>query len=205
MKALILVDIQNDFLPGGALAVPNGDEILPVVEGLFGRFTLVVATQDWHPADHCSFADNHPGRQPGEVIEVNGLSQNLWPRHCVQNTPGAELAAPLKAHRIDLVLKKGEDSEIDSYSGFFDNGHRRETGLTDWLREHRVESVFLAGLAANICVRATALDAIRCGFHTTLIRDATRGVDLQPGDVQRAFDEMQEAGVQFLTSRELPF
>lgn len=195
VKALILVDLQNDFCPGGALPVPEGDRVIPVVNRLLGRFGLVVATQDWHPPDHGSFAANHPGRKAGEAIDLNGLPQILWPVHCVQNTPGADFHPALDRGRIERVFQKGTDPAIDSYSGFFDNGRRRATGLADFLRERRVTDVFVCGLATDYCVKATALDAAALGFRTHLVDDACRGVQLRPGDIARAIAEMRAAGV----------
>jgi nicotinamidase/pyrazinamidase len=196
MNALILVDIQNDFVPGGVLAVPEGDRIVPIVNRLQDRFELIVATQDWHPADHGSFAANHIGKNPGDVIELNGLPQILWPVHCVQGSKGAEFAPGLHRERWDRVFVKGADAGVDSYSGFFDNGHRQATGLGDYLREKGVTDVYVAGLATDYCVKFTALDALELGFRTHLIEDACRGVNLHPGDVQKAIEEMKTAGVQ---------
>lgn len=195
MKALILVDIQNDFLPGGALAVPDGDQIIPVVNRLQRLFPLVVATQDWHPSNHGSFAANHPGQQVFAQIDLHGLPQTLWPVHCVQHTPGAELAATLERDRIAQVFPKGTDPAVDSYSGLFDNGHRKTTGLGEWLRAQGVREVFVCGLATDYCVKFTALDAMQMGFQTHLIEDASRGVNLRPDDVQQAVEEMKRAGV----------
>jgi len=195
MSALIVVDLQNDFCPGGALPVPEGDRVIPVVNRLVPRFDLVVATQDWHPPDHGSFAANHPARKVGELIEINGLPQVLWPVHCVQNTPGAEFHPGLDRSRVVRVFQKGTDPGIDSYSGFFDNGRRKATGLGDFLRERRVTDVFVCGLATDYCVKCTAMDAAGLGFRTHLIEDACRGVELQPGDVARATAEMRAAGV----------
>jgi len=203
MNALILVDIQNDFLPGGALPVPDGDAIIPVVNRLQARFDRVVATQDWHPPDHGSFAANHPARKPGERIDLYGLSQILWPVHCVQGTRGADFALSIERSRWDKVVPKGTDPTIDSYSGFFDNGHRKATGLGDYLHEHGVTEVYVAGLATDYCVKFTALDAVQLGFRTHLIEDACRGVNLQPGDVERAIAEMRNAGVEIAASSEL--
>jgi len=203
VNALILVDIQNDFVPGGALAVPEGDAIAPLVNCLQPRFDLVVATQDWHPADHASFAANCPGRQPGEVIDLQGLPQILWPAHCVQGTPGADFASGLNRERWDRVFVKGTDPVIDSYSGFFDNGHRQATGLGDYLREKGVTDVYVVGLATDYCVKFTALDALQLGFRVHLIEDACRGVNLQPGDVDRAIAEMRGAGVRITHAAEL--
>ncbi|MDO8545543.1 MAG: bifunctional nicotinamidase/pyrazinamidase [Opitutaceae bacterium] len=204
MKALILVDIQNDFLPGGALPVPQGDEVIPVANRVQREFELIVATQDWHPANHGSFAACHPGRKPGQMAQLGGLPQILWPTHCVQGTDGAAFAADLETKRIARVFPKGTDPEIDSYSGFFDNGHRKATGLGDFLRGRGVTDVYLLGLATDYCVKATALDARQLGFTTHLILDGCRGVNLNPGDVDRAVDDMRAAGVQVTASRALP-
>lgn len=193
-SALILVDIQYDFIPGGALAVDDGHAVVPTANRVQSRFDLVVATQDWHPPDHGSFASNHPGRKPGEMTELGGLPQVLWPDHCVQGTPGAEFHESLDLSRIARVFRKGTDPEIDSYSGFFDNGHRKSTGLGEYLREQGVRSVFVMGLATDYCVRWTALDAIQLGFRTHLIEDGSRGVELKPGDVAAAVDEVRTAG-----------
>jgi nicotinamidase/pyrazinamidase len=203
MKALVVVDVQNDFLPGGALAVPDGDAVIPVVNRLMPRFPLVVATQDWHPPDHGSFAANHPGRAVFEQIQLNGLPQTLWPVHCVQGTPGAELAAALARDRIAKVFPKGTDPGIDSYSGLFDNGHRRSTGLGEWLRARGVTDLYVCGLATDYCVKFTALDAVQMGFKTHLIEDACRGVNLRPGDVADALATMQRAGVALVRSADL--
>jgi nicotinamidase/pyrazinamidase len=195
MNALLIIDIQNDFCPGGALPVPEGDRIIPVVNDLLGKFDLAVATQDWHPADHGSFAANHPGKTPGDIIKLAGLSQFLWPVHCVQGTPGAELHPSLNVSAIERVFRKGDDPQIDSYSGFFDNGRRKGTGLAEYLQSRGVDSVYLCGLATDFCVKFTALDAVQLGFKTYLIADASRGVNMIPGDVDRAIAEMEENGV----------
>jgi nicotinamidase/pyrazinamidase len=203
MKALILVDIQNDFLPSGALAVPNGDEVIPVANQLQRVFPLVVATQDWHPPNHGSFAANHPGRKIFEQIDLNGLPQTLWPVHCVQNTAGAQLAPGLHRERIAKVFPKGTDPAVDSYSGLFDNGRRHSTRLGEWLKAQDVAEVYVCGLATDYCVKFTALDAARMGFKTYLIEDASRGVNLRPEDVPRGIEEMQQAGIKIVTSTEL--
>src|SRR5690348_16174351 len=166
MNALVLVDIQNDFVPGGTLAVPEGDRIVPICDRLQDCFDLVVATQDWHPRDHGSFAANHPGRKVGDVIDLNGLRQILWPVHCVQNTPGAAFVPGLDTQRVQRIFQKGTDPAIDSYSGFFDNGHRKATGLGEYLKERAVSDVYVAGLATDYCVKFTALDATQLGFKT---------------------------------------
>ena len=195
MKALIIVDVQNDFCPGGTLPVPEGDRVVEVINRIQPGFDLVVATQDWHPADHGSFAANHPGRRPGEQIELAGLPQILWPVHCVQGTPGAELHPGLDRSQIARVFPKGTDPKVDSYSGFFDNGRRSSTGLGEYLKGQGVTEVCVAGLATDYCVKATALDAVGLGFKTYLVEDACRGVELRPGDVRRAIDEMRQQGV----------
>lgn len=203
MNALIIVDIQNDFLPGGALAVPHGDEVIPVVNRIQSRFDLVVATQDWHPPDHGSFAANHPGKMIYDQVELNGLPQTLWPVHCVQNTPGAELAPHLDRSRIAKVFRKGTDPRIDSYSGLFDNGHRKSTGLGEWLKERGITEAFVCGLATDYCVKFTALDAVQFGFRTTLIEDASRGVNIEANDVSEAIEVLKQAGVKIVASGEL--
>jgi nicotinamidase/pyrazinamidase len=203
MRALILVDIQNDFVPGGALAVPGGDEVVEIANDLQLRFDLVVATQDWHPDDHGSFAANHPGKKPGDVIELNGLRQVLWPVHCVQETRGALFVGTLHTGRIDHVFQKGTDPAIDSYSGFFDNGHRRSTGLADYLKSQGVTDLYVAGLATDYCIKFTALDARKLRFNTFLIEDACRGVNLRPGDVDAAVEEIRRAGVEIVQSHQV--
>lgn len=200
MRALVLVDLQHDFCPGGALAVSAGHETIPVANRLMSRFSTVVATQDWHPPDHGSFAVNQPGKRPYDVIELSGLSQVLWPPHCVQGTRGAELHDELDTTRVARVFRKGTDPAIDSYSGFFDNGRRRSTGMGEWLSAQGVEHVFVLGLATDYCVRATAIDARQLGLEVSLVADGCRGVELQPGDSARAIDEMRAAGCAIVSS-----
>ena len=200
MRAFIVVDVQYDFLPGGALAVPEGDQVIPVINALMPKFNLVVATQDWHPANHGSFATNHPNKNPGEVIDLNGLAQVLWPVHCVEGTHGAELSVDLDRNRIQRIFQKGTDPGIDSYSGFFDNGHRKSTGLAEYLRSRDVDDVYIAGLTTDYCAKFTALDAIKENFNTWLFIDATRAVNLQAGDFEKAIGEMKENGVHILDS-----
>ncbi|RPD51514.1 bifunctional nicotinamidase/pyrazinamidase [Paracnuella aquatica] len=177
MRALIVVDIQPDFLPGGALAVPGGDEVIPLINFLMPQFDLVVATQDWHPPRHGSFASSHAGAKVFEMTDLNGLQQMLWPDHCVQETAGAQLAKELNTALIEAIFRKGMDPQIDSYSGFYDNGHRKATGLSGYLKEKGIKDVFVCGLAADYCVYFTAIDALREGFNTTIIVDATRPID----------------------------
>lgn len=203
MKALLLTDIQNDFLPGGALAARNGQEVIPVANRLAACFERVYATQDWHPADHGSFAANHAGREPFEIGELGGLEQTLWPIHCVQESRGAELAEALDRSRIDRVFRKGTDRQIDSYSAFFDNGHRKATELGDFLKEEGVDELYLVGLATDYCVKHTALDARQLGFRTVVVVDGCRGVEAQPGDVEVALQEMVRVGVELRRSDEV--
>jgi nicotinamidase/pyrazinamidase len=200
MDALLVVDIQNDFLPGGALAVPEGDQVIPIANRLMECFTLVLATQDWHPANHGSFAANHPNRQPGEVIDLNGIMQVLWPVHCVQGSYGAAFSTQFRTERLSEVFRKGIDPGIDSYSGFFDNGRKRSTGLAEYLRGRSVDELFICGLATDYCVKFSALDSIDCGIRTRVIEDACRGVNLQPGDSAAAIAEIRNAGVSIVES-----
>lgn len=199
-RALILVDIQNDFMPTGALPVPDGDAVVQVANAAQHHFDLIVSTQDFHPKNHGSFAANHSGRSPGEVIKLHGLKQVLWPTHCVQGTHGADFVAELNTTRIARVFPKGVHPTVDSYSGFFDNGHRHNTGLSAYLRKQCVDTVYLLGVATDYCIKFTALDARSEGFKTYLVEDGCRGVDLQPGDSQAAIHTMCEAGVQIITS-----
>ena len=203
MRALVLVDLQYDFMPGGALAVARGDETVPVAQRLMPRFDIVVATQDWHPRDHRSFAANHAGKQPGELIELDGLPQVLWPVHCVQGSRGADLHDQLERSRITAVFRKGLDPAIDSYSGFFDNGHKKATGLDAWLKQKKITKLYVLGLATDYCVKFTTLDARQLGYETFLVEDGCRGVNLQPGDDLRALDEMRAAGATVIDSDRL--
>lgn len=205
MKALILVDLQNDFCALGALEVKEGNAVVPIANRLMDAklFDLVIATQDWHPANHKSFAANHLFRKPGQVIDLNGLPQVLWTIHCVQDSFGAEFVDELNTDLIDTIFQKGTDVEIDSYSGFFDNGKLKSTGLGAFLKEKEVAEVYVLGLATDYCVKFTALDANDLGFKTYLIADACRGVDLKEGDVDKALEEMEKQGVTMVSSTNL--
>jgi nicotinamidase/pyrazinamidase len=203
VRALILVDIQNDFVPGGALAVKEGDKIAAKANLLMSQFDVVVATQDWHPAKHGSFAANHEGKNVGEFIDLDGLNQILWPTHCVEGSEGAEFVKDLATDKIDKVFQKGTDPQIDSYSGFFDNGHKKGTGLKEYLEEKNIGDVYVLGLATDYCVKFTALDANKLGFNTFLVKDASRGVDIQAGDVDKAIKEMEDKGIQIVDSDEV--
>ena len=203
MKVLIVVDIQNDFLPGGSLAVGQGDEVIPIINQLMDKFELVVATQDWHPAEHGSFASNHKGRKPGDQIELFGLNQILWPDHCIQNSSGAEFSRELNVSSIDKIIQKGTDMLIDSYSGFFDNGKKKDTGLDGYLKENKVETVFVVGLATDYCVKYTAMDAKELGYRTFIVPDATRAVNLHKNDFEKSIEEMLTLGIGTFKSSEL--
>ena len=198
--ALILVDLQNDFCKHGALEVPDGDAVVPIANRLLEKFDVVVATQDFHPANHGSFAANHPWRKPGQVIDLEGLPQLLWPIHCVEHSFGAEFVRELHIDKIHHVFPKGTNPNIDSYSGFFDNGHRAETGLGAFLKQENVKQVFVLGLATDYCVKFTALDALGLDFETFLIEDACRGVNLQPNDVKETIELLQNKGVHIVQS-----
>lgn len=200
---LLIVDVQNDFIPGGALAVTGGDEVVPVINDLQKKFDHIVATQDFHPADHGSFALNYADKNPGDLIELGGLSQVLWPAHCVQGTRGADFHPDLNREKWSNIFQKGKNPEVDSYSGFFDNAKRGDTGLGAYLQKSGVEQVFVCGLALDYCVKFTALDAIELGFETILITDATRPVNLAPEDGNLALKELKSKGVKLITSNEL--
>lgn len=193
--ALIVIDVQNDFCPGGALAVPGGDEIVPLVNTLMGRFPLVVATQDWHPPGHASFASSHPGKNPFDTIVMGEGMQTLWPDHCVQGTPGAELHPALDPRPPALVLRKGMDPLVDSYSAFRDNDRRCVTGLHGYLQARSVRTLFLCGLATDYCVHYTAVDARELDYDVSIIIDACRAIDAPTGSAARRLDELRRAGV----------
>jgi len=201
MHALIIVDIQHDFTPGGKLAVPLGDEIIPLVNALQESFSLVVATQDWHPKNHKSFASSHPGKNPFEKIMLHGMSQVLWPDHCIQGSAGAKLHSDLNGNKIEAIFRKGMDPEIDSYSGFYDNGYKKSTGLAGYLRERKVQKVYVCGLAADYCVSYTAKDALKENFETYIIEDATRPI--APEGFEKAKDEILSSGGQIIKSEML--
>lgn len=202
-QALLLIDIQNDFVQGGALAVPDGMEIIAIANRLMPRFNQVIATQDWHPHNHRSFASQNPGVALYSHFDLDGLPQTAWPDHCIQNTFGAELVDILDQKHIHHRVFKGTDRVIDSYSGFFDNGHRRSTGLSDLLRKHLINEVFVLGLATDYCVLYSVLDAIQEGFQTTVVTDACRGVGLNANDIPLAWSRMKQAGAQLIESSQL--
>lgn len=202
-KALVMVDLQNDFCKGGSFAVPHGEDVISLANQLQPYFELVLATQDWHPANHTSFAANHPDYGVGDVLIIDDIKQILWPEHCIQNTNGAAFHHDLDITRVSKFFHKGVDYTIDSYSAFFDNAHKRSTGLSDYLRNEGVTDVYLLGLATDYCVAYSSLDAIHLGFNVYVIEDACRGIELNAGDVARAMDEMRSAGVKIIQSADI--
>ena len=201
-SALLMIDIQNDFCPGGALAVADGDAVVAISNNLQSKFGVRVLTQDWHPADHSSFADNHEGAEPFSMTEMPYGPQVLWPRHCVIGSDGAEFHKQLEVDTADMIIRKGFRSGIDSYSAFFENDHETQTGLAGYLRERGVDHVYLTGLATDFCVCYSALDAVKQGFQATVIEDACRAIDLD-GSLAAARTNMEEAGVKFVQSSAL--
>jgi nicotinamidase/pyrazinamidase len=193
-SVLIIVDVQNDFVSGGALAVPDGDAVVPVINRLSRRFHNVILTQDWHPAGHASFASSHAGRQPFESIELAYGRQVLWPDHCIQGTTGAALHPSLAVPHAQMVVRKGHRRDVDSYSAFLEADRATSTGLAGCLRERGLQRCFIVGLATDFCVAWTALDARRLGFEATVIEDACRGIDTA-GSLVQAWSEMETAGV----------
>ena len=192
--ALIVIDVQHDFLPGGSLAVKNGDQVIPVINRLTPHFGMVILTQDWHPANHISFADQHDGKQAFETIALPYGPQTLWPRHCVQSTDGAELSKDLNIPHAQLIIRKGFHQNVDSYSAFLEADRKTSTGLMGYLRERDVQHVYLCGLATDFCVAWSALDARTYGFEATVIEDASGAIDLN-GSLQKAWNDMQQVGV----------
>lgn len=203
MRALLVVDLQNDFMPFGSLPVAQGDETVPFANRLMPVFDVVVATQDWHPPDSVSFASNHAGHDPGDVVEVGGIEQILWPDHCVRSTPGASFHSGLDIVPIDLVIHKGVDPMIDSYSAFFDNRHQRSTGLAHELRKRGVDDVAVMGLATDYCVLYSTRDALGLGFRVSVVVDGCRAVEVEPGDGERAVEEMRARGARIVTAYEI--
>jgi nicotinamidase/pyrazinamidase len=201
MKAFLIVDVQNDFMPGGSLEVPQGDIIVPLINRLQGYFDLVVATQDWHPQNHKSFASNHSNAKPYEEISLHGMKQILWPDHCVQGSKGAEFHPGLELNKTAAIFRKGMDPEIDSYSGFYDNNHQISTGLSGYLKEKGVTEIYCCGLAADICVYYTIRDAMTSGFSATLVEDASRPLSI---DIFSSLKkELAYAGVRIVKSNEI--
>lgn len=201
-KALIIVDVQNDFCPEGALPVPDGDKIIPVINKISEDFDKVIATQDWHPQKHISFASTH-NKEPYQTIEVKNGTQVLWPDHCIQGTPGADFHRNLILDSVDLIIRKGTDLNLDSYSALLENDKQTETGLQYYLKGLNINDIYLCGLATDYCVYFSALDAKNAGFNTTVILDACRGVDVPEGNIEKALDDMKSKGIQIINHEEL--
>lgn len=202
-KALIIIDVQNDFCPGGALAVPEGDKIIPVINKLSEKFEKVVATQDWHPEDHISFASNHPGKKEYDVIEHEEIEQVLWPEHCVPGTKGADFHPDLYTEKIDLIIRKGNNSDIDSYSAFRENDKKTITGLEGYLKNLGIKETYICGLALDYCVFYSAMDSKQLGFTTNVIINATKGIDSPGGNIDKALRKMKEADIQTIKSKDI--
>ena len=201
MQALLLIDVQPDFMPNGNLPVPDGDSILPIINLVQSHFDLVVATQDWHPKKHISFANNHSGKKEFDIITIDGLSQTLWPTHCVQKTPGAALHPKLNDQAIEAIFRKGTSVEIDSYSAFYDNAHLKSTGLTGYLKDKGVREIYFCGLAADICVYFSIIDALNEGFKCIVINEAVQALDNDVYHQQQI--ELRKKGVIFIGVKEL--
>jgi nicotinamidase/pyrazinamidase len=202
-KALILVDLQNDFCRGGSLEVPDGDAVIPVANRLQACFDLVIATQDWHPPGHVSFASAHPGKKMGDTVLVDNIVQELWPEHCIQGSQGAEFHPKLMTQHIHKLIHKGTDPKIDSYSTFFDNEHLRSTGLEAYLRQEGIDEIYIMGLATDYCVKYSCRDAVKLGFKVYVIEDGCRGVGLRAGDIEKAMEEMRSEGVKVIQSKDI--
>lgn len=202
MKALLIVDVQNDFCPSGALEVPGGDTIIPVINKLSATFDAVIQTQDWHPGGHSSFASTHEGKDPFETVEMSYGSQVLWPDHCVQGSEGATFHPDLQTDRSQLIIRKGFRKDIDSYSAFFENDDTTSTGLTGYLRERDIDTLYAVGLATDFCVKWSVLDGIKEGFDLYVVEDAVKGIDIE-GSVEQAWSEMLDAGAEKVSSEDL--
>ena len=202
MKALLIVDVQNDFCPGGALEVPGGDTVVPVINKLIDKFDTIIQTQDWHPAGHSSFASSHKGKDPFDTIEVDYGTQVLWPDHCVQGSEGADFHHDLNIKKTQVIIRKGFRKEIDSYSTFFENDQKTTTGLTGYLKQRGITDLYTVGLATDFCVKWSILDGIDEGFTMHIVEDAVKGIDLD-GSVEQAWKEMKEKGVKVTSSEEI--
>ena len=202
MNALLIVDVQNDFCPGGALEVPRGDEVVPVINTLNKKFENVIQTQDWHPKGHWSFASSYKDKEPFGTAELNYGEQVLWPDHCVQQTKGAEFHPNLDTQPTQLIIRKGFRESIDSYSAFYENDHETSTGLAGYLNDRNIDTLYVTGLATDFCVKWSVIDGIKEGFTVYVVEDAIRGIDVD-GSLKQALDEMKQAGAKFVTSDKL--
>ena len=199
MNALLIVDVQNDFCPGGALEVPNGDQVVPVINKLTEQFDNIVQTQDWHPKGHYSFASTYDGKEPFETTQLEYGEQVLWPDHCVQNSKGAEFHPDLKTKPSQMIVRKGFRTHIDSYSAFYENDHKTKTGLTGYLKDRNIDTLYVGGLATDFCVKWSVIDGCKEGFKVYVIEDAIKGIDIE-GSVDQALKEMKDAGAEFIKS-----
>ncbi len=203
-KALLIVDLQNDFCPGGSLAVPGGDTVVPVINNIINRFSTVVATQDWHPPGHVSFSSSHEGKSPFDTVSAGGVEQTLWPDHCVRETEGARLHPGLDTRNVGLILRKGAGADMDSYSAFFENDRATSTGLSFYFKGLGIRTVYVCGLALDVCVYYTVMDGLGLGFSMVLVEDGCRGVDVPEGSVVTRMKAMRDGGALIQTSRDLP-
>lgn len=201
MKTLVIVDAQNDFMPGGSLEVADGDKIIPIINDIIPKFDLVIATQDWHPKSHKSFAVNHKDKELFQEIEWKGIKQTLWPIHCVQNSRGAEIHKEINSENIEAIFRKGTDINIDSYSAFYDNGHKKSTGLAGYLKEKKAQDLYFTGLAADVCVYFTMKDAVNEGFNVNLIIEGTKALDDKT--FKNQLEELKEKGVKVVSADNL--
>ncbi|MGM0497822.1 MAG: bifunctional nicotinamidase/pyrazinamidase [Bacteroidota bacterium] len=202
MRALLIVDVQNDFCPGGALEVPKGDEVVPVINKLTKKFDNIIQTQDWHPIGHYSFASSYEGKKPFETIELDYGEQVLWPDHCVQNKKGSEFHPDLNTQPTQMIVRKGFRTHIDSYSAFYENDHKTKTGLAGYLRDRNIDTLYVSGLATDFCVKWSVVDGCKEGFKVYVIEDAIRGIDID-GSVEKTLKEMKEAGAEFIKSSDI--
>lgn len=200
IKALCVIDVQNDFCPGGSLEVPQGDEIIPIVNSISPLFTEVIATKDWHPEGHISFASSYTDKKPMDTVERDGETEVLWPDHCIKGSRGAEFHPDLDIVPITLILHKGFRKDLDSYSAIFENDHQTPTGLEFYLKGLHIDEIFICGLAADVCVYFSVMDSLKQGFKVNLIEDATRGVDQPAGSLEKAMDTMRKEGARFIRS-----
>lgn len=203
MKALIVVDMQNDFMSWGSLPTPHAETLIPTINQLMEKFPLVLATKDWHPKAHVSFAENHKGKKVGDTIQLGPIEQILWPVHCVQDTEGAAFAPGLNTENFEKIFYKGTNLEVDSYSTFFDNAHLKETGLSTYLKKRKVKDLYFAGVATEYCVLFSVLDALELGFKATMIRDACRPINLSPDDEKKAIEKMLQKGANVIIASEV--
>jgi nicotinamidase/pyrazinamidase len=202
-RALIVIDVQIDFCPGGNLAINDGDKIVPAINSIMDKFDLVVSTQDWHPQSHISFASNHKGKNVYDQIYTNGITQTLWPNHCVQGTSGADFHKDINSNKFNCVIRKGVNPDIDSYSAFLENDKKTETGLHGYLNALKVKDIFLCGLATDYCVYYSAMDAVKYGFNTTLLLNACRGINVPEGSIDKCVKDMEGAGIKVIQTDDL--